>query len=194
MVLNSEEYNQSYFDGDAGRYRHNAGYSYYSRCYRTDGPTSTGEKWRDFAAGLAARFNLYGKRVLELGCAKGFVVEDLRSLNVDAWGVDISAYAIGCAAERVRPCLHIADALTYLQGLKNDAYDFMFSHGFLECIASLRPLVLQMNRTARSQTHFTHSQLNEKYYVKRSVEELAALPWKPGTRLIVLEQSKEIAI
>jgi SAM-dependent methyltransferase len=39
------------------------------------------------------------RRVLDVGCALGFLVEALRDRGVDAWGVDISQYAI----DNVRP-------------------------------------------------------------------------------------------
>jgi len=35
-----------------------------------------------------------GARVLDYGCSKGYVVRALRLLGVDAWGVDVSQYAI----------------------------------------------------------------------------------------------------
>jgi len=42
-----------------------------------------------------------GERVLDFGCAKGFLVKALRLLDVDAYGVDISSYAI----DRVDPAV-----------------------------------------------------------------------------------------
>ena len=38
-----------------------------------------------------------GQTILDYGCAKGFLVKALRMLGRDAWGVDISSYAIGQA-------------------------------------------------------------------------------------------------
>lgn len=40
--------------------------------------------------------------VLDAGCAMGFLVEKLRELGVEAWGVDISEYAIGEADSSIR--------------------------------------------------------------------------------------------
>lgn len=51
---------------------------------------------------------LPGQRVLDFGCAKGYVVRALRLLDVDAWGVDASEYAIGRADRDVAPyCAHV---------------------------------------------------------------------------------------
>lgn len=40
--------------------------------------------------------------VLDAGCAWGFLVETLRERQVQAWGIDVSEYAIGQVHERVR--------------------------------------------------------------------------------------------
>jgi glycosyltransferase involved in cell wall biosynthesis/predicted TPR repeat methyltransferase len=43
------------------------------------------------------------KRTLDVGCAKGFLVEHLRALGVEAFGTDISKYAISQVSEAARP-------------------------------------------------------------------------------------------
>lgn len=48
------------------------------------------------------------QNVLEVGCARGYVVKRLRDQGVDAHGVDISAYAISQASEDVKPYLQVA--------------------------------------------------------------------------------------
>lgn len=51
-----------------------------------------------------------GERVLDFGCAKGFVTRALRMLRRDARGIDISPYAIGQCPEDVRPyCTLVED-------------------------------------------------------------------------------------
>lgn len=47
-----------------------------------------------------------GQRVLDFGCAKGFLVKALRILDVEAWGVDVSEYAIAHADAEVREFCH----------------------------------------------------------------------------------------
>lgn len=46
--------------------------------------------------------------VLDVGCAKGFLVRHLRELGVDAWGCDVSDYAIATAPEDVKPYVRVA--------------------------------------------------------------------------------------
>lgn len=76
----SREYGQSYFDGP--REYGYGGYYY-------DG------RWQSVAKDIVAHFNLRpGDRVLDVGCAKGFLVRDLVALGIDAFGADISNYAL----------------------------------------------------------------------------------------------------
>ena len=42
------------------------------------------------------------QKVLDFGCAKGFLVKALRILDIEAYGVDISRYAIDCVDPEVR--------------------------------------------------------------------------------------------
>lgn len=42
-------------------------------------------------------------RVLDFGCAKGYIVRAMRLLRRDAWGVDISEYAVNQADPSTRP-------------------------------------------------------------------------------------------
>ena len=57
--------------------------------------------WLAFFSGIAERIvaDIGPRTVLDAGCAKGFLVEALRDRGVEAYGIDISAYAIG----EVRP-------------------------------------------------------------------------------------------
>ena len=47
------------------------------------------------------------QRVLDFGCAKGYLVKALRLMGYRAYGVDISEYAISVADELVRPNLFL---------------------------------------------------------------------------------------
>ncbi|MGD8634524.1 MAG: methyltransferase domain-containing protein, partial [Anaerolineales bacterium] len=60
------------------------------RPYRRD------EEWLSFFAGIAQKIaiDIQPDTVLDAGCAMGFLVEGLRNLGVDAFGVDISKFAI----------------------------------------------------------------------------------------------------
>lgn len=48
--------------------------------------------------------------VLDVGCAMGFIVKRLRERGIDAYGIDISHYAISRAPAEVKPYLQVAPA------------------------------------------------------------------------------------
>jgi len=71
----------------------------YNNKYYTDynGPDyHNREEWLGYFRGIAARIvnTLHPKVVLDVGCAFGYLVEALHELGVEAWGIDISQYAI----------------------------------------------------------------------------------------------------
>ncbi len=64
-----------------------------------------------------------GQKVLDFGCAKGFVTKALRMLRRDAFGVDISTYALSQATEDIRPYL------TLIDNFHSYASTHRFTHG-----------------------------------------------------------------
>jgi SAM-dependent methyltransferase len=72
-------------------YRHGCGAQPYER----------NPGWLRFFAGIAARIarDIQPGSALDAGCAMGFLVEGLRDLGVEAYGVDVSDYAL----QQVRP-------------------------------------------------------------------------------------------
>ena len=100
----SREYGEAYFDGPRE-------YGYGG--YRYDG------RWQPVARDVVAHFGLKpGDRVLDVGCAKGFLVKDLLALGIDAYGVDVSRYALlHCEREAIgRLHLGSADSLPFPDG------------------------------------------------------------------------------
>jgi SAM-dependent methyltransferase len=76
----SMEFGEIYFDGPRE-------YGYGG--YRYDG------RWKPVAQDIVNHFELKpGDRVLDIGCAKGFLVKDLLELGIDAFGIDVSKYAL----------------------------------------------------------------------------------------------------
>ena len=67
-------------------------------------------------------------RVLDAGCAKGFLVEAFREKGIQAYGVDISEYAIGQAHESIRPYLKVQSLTEEL----DSKYDLIISIEVLE--------------------------------------------------------------
>ncbi|MGJ0452991.1 MAG: class I SAM-dependent methyltransferase [Methylocystis sp.] len=99
----SREYGELYFDGPRE-------YGYGG--YRYDG------RWRPVAKDIIAHFGLAaGARILDVGCAKGFLVKDLMLAEpgLEAFGLDISRYALMHCEPEVVGRLHLgsADALPF---------------------------------------------------------------------------------
>ena len=71
-----------------------------------------------------------GQSVLDYGCAKGFVVRALRMLRRDAWGVDISPYAIEQADPSVMQHVHLIEDLANWSGPSR--FDYALAKDVLE--------------------------------------------------------------
>jgi ubiquinone/menaquinone biosynthesis C-methylase UbiE len=198
MVLDPSEYDASYFDGGSQPLQHRAGYAKYKRWNRLEGLGSTGEYWKDRANKFLTERNLSGSKLLEIGCAKGFLVKDLRDLGADAWGLDVSSYAVGECEPEVAPYLMVGDARSYLSTFSNREFDVTFSLRFLECIdvSEIQALIDEMNRiTSRFQIHEIDEQPNPEFYVVKSLTEWKDdFTWKRGTFLSSRESGEVIRI
>ena len=66
--------------------------------------------WKAIFARVAQAIvtELSPKTVLDAGCGIGFLVQALRERGVDAFGIDISEYAIASAADEIRPFCEVA--------------------------------------------------------------------------------------
>lgn len=104
-------YGRDYFDGDR---KYGYGGYYY------DG------RWKQVAIDIINQYNCIGqhKRVLDVGCAKGFLVKDL-SDYVDAYGLDISKYAVMNCPIDIAGRVHVgsADCLPF----PSDSFDLVLS-------------------------------------------------------------------
>ncbi len=94
----SRKFGFEYFDGDR---KYGYGGYYYDGRWK-----AVAERMRDYY-GLIA-----GGAVLDIGCAKGFLLYDLKELipGIRVAGVDISEYAIENAMEDIKPFCQVANA------------------------------------------------------------------------------------
>lgn len=98
VIRISKQYGEMYFDGPRD-------YGYGG--YRYDG------RWVPVAKDIIKHFNLQpGDRVLDIGCAKGFLVKDLMIAcpRLEVFGLDISEYALLHAEPEVVGRLHLGSA------------------------------------------------------------------------------------
>jgi SAM-dependent methyltransferase len=96
----ARQFGKEFFDGD--RSHGYGGFNYHPRFWQPVIPTFE-EYW-----GLDGNSS-----VLDVGCAKGFMLHDLTACipGIRVAGIDISAYAIENAIEDMRPFLQVADAV-----------------------------------------------------------------------------------
>jgi GT2 family glycosyltransferase/SAM-dependent methyltransferase len=75
-------------------------------------------QWTEFFATIAEHIlaDIKPRRVLDVGCAKGFLVEALRDRGVEAFGIDISEYAIGEIRPDIQPYCRVRSATEPFDG------------------------------------------------------------------------------
>jgi SAM-dependent methyltransferase len=96
--MHADFYDRAYFDATG-----KSNYCSY------DGESSPFDAHADAVAATLREYALDGP-VLDIGCAKGYLVAELRGRGIDAHGADWSPYAIAEAPAGVRPFLHEAGA------------------------------------------------------------------------------------
>jgi 2-polyprenyl-3-methyl-5-hydroxy-6-metoxy-1,4-benzoquinol methylase len=96
----AQKFGKEFFDGD--RSHGYGGFNYHPRF------------WEPVVPDFQAHWNLgAGDKLLDVGCAKGFMMYDLMRLipGLEAYGVDVSQYAIENAKEEVRERCQVASAI-----------------------------------------------------------------------------------
>ncbi len=80
-------------------------------------PYERTEQWLAFFGGIADHIveEIGPKTVLDAGCAKGFLVEALRDKGVEAYGIDISKYAMAEVRDDIRQFCKIGSILEPLE-------------------------------------------------------------------------------
>ena len=129
-ILISRQYGKDYFDGSRE-------YGYGG--YKYDG------RWKPVAQDIIDHFGLKkGDKVLDIGCAKGFLIKDLCDLGIDATGLDISKYAIDNAIPEISDRLinGSADKLPFADNSFNVALSINTIHNLdrIGCIRTLKEI------------------------------------------------------
>ena len=98
-------------------------------------PYCRNDEWLGIFGAIADRIvaDIHPLRALDAGCALGLLVETLRARGVDAYGLDLSAYAISKAAAEVAPYLKEGSIAAELDA----RYDLIVSIEVLEHMPAL---------------------------------------------------------
>lgn len=113
VIQISRQYGREYFDGDR---------SYGYGGYEYDG------RWLSVAKDIVSHFGLKaGNRILDVGCAKGFLVHDLAIVcpGLEIFGLDISEYALKNCKPEIADRLYLGCA-TRLP-FPNNSFDAVIS-------------------------------------------------------------------
>jgi len=137
-------FGEEYFDG-----KRSQGYG----GYKYDG------RWVPIAKKIIGKYNLKpGNRVLDIGCAKGFLVKDLRDScpGLEVFGLDISSYAIKNCHE---------DAIGYLQ--VGNAVELPFADNSFDLVLSINTLHnLTKSRCITALKEITRISKNKKSFIQ----------------------------
>jgi hypothetical protein len=132
------DFDHRYFDeptvtGFSGYFAHGNG---------AEGPRDFSDEARRIAAIPGVR------SVLDVGCAKGFLVRELRAVGVEAWGIDVSGYAISRADEDTRPWLSVGSLRDIGSGVR---YDLCHVCGVLVYLrfSEIRETLRRLHRTGK---------------------------------------------
>ncbi len=138
--------------------------SFYNREYFEEGigysgyTTNIGQMIRfnlvNFYRALTIKLFLRPKKLLDVGCATGLMVKYLRMLGVEAWGLEISKYALSRAEKDIRQYLKVGDILDI--PFANNSFDTVVSFDVLDHIPAedMPQALAQCNSVA--QTHILH--------------------------------------
>lgn len=127
------------------------------------------------------------KKVLDIGCAKGFLIEELQKLGIKAYGVDVSKYATDNAPKNVRPFLQTITPPKL--PFKNKSFDLVCSFDVLEHTPEndLDDAIAEYYRVGKKQYHHITTKLRKK---DKDITHVTIKPlawWEkkmPGTILI----------
>jgi SAM-dependent methyltransferase len=106
---------------------------YYRHCVGGDAYTRD-RSWLAFNAGIADRIvaDINPRRVLDAGCGLGMLVEQLRERGVEAFGMDVSEYAIGQVHASAREYCRVKSLTDDLP----ESYDLIVTMEVLEHLAT----------------------------------------------------------
>lgn len=185
--MTPEHYNKDYFDKAK-----DGGYSEYKRQPGCDADEHDAgdcghEVFRTQAHKVFKQFNLQGKKVLDLGCAKGFHTDDLNDMGAICTGIDWSEIT-------PKNCIK-SDVLPFLQQAGNDSFDLIVGFRFLPCIepSKLNEYVNELNRVGK-QLFFTIDTVKHQtnLYNVHTLDWWSKKGFKKGTVLQAVETRQEI--
>lgn len=187
--LSAQDYDISYFDAEkaiaSGLTPKYPAYFKYQRSNGTDSfdmKVAYLEKWFG---------DLTGKKIIDVGCAKGFLVQELRIHGANAVGIDISEYAIGEAPDDVKEFVSIGDILD-LSRFGNNEFDIAVVSRVYEMLdpAVIANAVKGVSRISKKSGSFIEIEdpTNLQFYNKLSRADWLKFPFDKGSVVTFIER------
>jgi ubiquinone/menaquinone biosynthesis C-methylase UbiE len=133
-MSNSETFGQDFFDGGKEQ-------PWFYKSYSFD---ELYPLFQVVSHGINVCFN--PRKVLDVGCAKGFLVKAFRDQNIEAWGVDVSEYALSAAPEDVREYLYKVDLNKEALPFSDEYFDCVTFLGTIECLDDYSKVLEEIRR------------------------------------------------
>lgn len=140
---NFYKFGETYFDGGEGALSYGV--------YKYDG------RYKECVEKIVAQFGLKkNSHILELGCAKGFILYEFYKLGFDSlYGIDVSEYAVSKAPEAIKSSLRVGSAsdLELFLNLPN-SFDFILAKEMLPHLTDveLNDLLEYLPRVTKPET------------------------------------------
>ena len=88
-------------------------------------------------------------RVLDIGCAKGFLVFLFDERGIEAYGIDVSRYAVKNAPDAVKDKLFVVDIENEMLPFNNDYFDLIIGMEILEHLPDFSNILKECNRVLK---------------------------------------------
>jgi SAM-dependent methyltransferase len=109
LSLQEQNFSSDNLSGDLNGNRYQRWFDAYYFAHGCGDPYQRNDLWLNLFRGFAEFIerDIQPKTVLDAGCASGFLVECLRERGIQAWGIDISEYAIQNVYDSIKPYCYL---------------------------------------------------------------------------------------
>lgn len=119
--IDASFYDREYYEKKKGEYPYSYSESFFGNLIQT---------MVNFYRALLIKIFINPKNALDVGCGTGRLVYHLRRLGIEAYGIEISKYALQTASEEVRPFLKRGDIVKI--PYKDNSFDLVLTFDVLE--------------------------------------------------------------
>lgn len=134
MTENIKDYSENYFDSGEAKL----------------GQYATYESQRFYPAFISMTKGIkalvQAGKVLDIGCAKGYLVDTLRNEGYESFGTDISYYAINNSPKHIRKYLSVCDLNKDYLPYPDSSFDLVICMGTLEYVENQSNAVNEISR------------------------------------------------